>query len=350
MKYLSLFVTAGMVLLFSCEKNNNNGATADVQGTWLGQWSTTDSSIYGTFLVPANQDGDRINGEMFIYQGLPSGNGYRPEYSGRIDGDKAKVFMEVSSLDVFGNGDVTDENVVEGEFSVSGYANGSFYGNKYPLLFPEIEVVSTLENSSSWYNYIFLVDDNLWLTNNDADNIEVFNKNGEKISERDDKFISFNPTVSYRDTFRVYSLEYWEDQKISIFNKDGVLLDDFVIDKGRPDGLAYKDGVLYCSYRPQREIFAYNEDGVLVDSTNIDYINFSTFLVYEEGFLVSGSYTPYLFYINKEGELLKTFNVEHDVFSIAYDISGDIYCLAVEFKFGGSTTLYTYRIIKVNLG
>ena len=130
MRRFILFSLAGF-LLISCEKDKTNTASSDFHGTWRGTWTTSDNTMSGTFVAPANQSGDEIQGEVFLNILEPDEDQYSPEYTGNIDGNEARVLFSVSSVDIQVKANLISESEISGSFSVSGYFEGSFGGIKW---------------------------------------------------------------------------------------------------------------------------------------------------------------------------------------------------------------------------
>lgn len=350
MKQIAVIFLSVLFLLNSCKKESEELSAVNVHGVWLGTWHTDDNLMHGSFLTPADQQNKRIDGEIFIRFGYPSGDGYSPDYVGNVDGDEVRVSMNISGVTITGEGKVTDEKEVTGRFYVSDNIQGSFSGTKYPLMNTHTEEVYVIERSESWHRSLFAVDDKLWISNMSEDKFEIISKSGEKIETRDDDFVRMNPAAFGGSYFWVYGTDYeLGEEKIYKYTINGDRIDGFVIDKFWPDGLCYDNNTIFCSYSYDRKIYSYNEQGVLTDSTTIDFLYVNSFLRYEEGFLVAGYNSPYLFHMDSNGSLIKAYQIEENIISLARTSNGEIFCLTEEVIFGDDPITYTYKVLFMDI-
>jgi hypothetical protein len=344
---LLVFISAMFV---SCDKKDEVSWSANVEGIWLGNWQTDDELLSGSFLAPVIQSDNKIEGQVFIRFTPPNDNSYGPDFFGSIREDKAHVQMNISNLDIQGEGKVENDSLVTGRFDVENYAQGDFEGSKYPLNQIKAEEIYVLENSPTWHTKLIALEEVLWLTDIERSEIKVIDKSGELISVFEDSIINMNPVTSGNNGIWVYSFDYESEQSgFSLYGLDGHLNDFVLLDIAGPEVIDFDSDTIYGTFFAGRKIYSFTRTGTLVDSINIDYIYPGTFLRYKNGFLIGGTRSSYLFYIDEEGNLLEAFYINDEIVNITMDSDKNIYCLTEEINFGEPATTYSYRVYRLGL-
>jgi hypothetical protein len=337
------------IIFYSCEKDKIKSLPANVHGSWMGTWSTDDNSMHGTFLVPANQSDDQIKGEIFLRIYQPDEVGYSPEYSGIVDAEEVRVFMKIEGLDIRAIANSIDDTEASGFFDVGGEITGTFLGKKYPMSISSTEEIYTIEQTDNWYRNFFIVDDNFWISNIETDLFEVIDKNGKQIEKKANTFIESRPAYCDGTNFWVYGQDYYNPNKaVYKITPDGEILDSILLNQNDVSNICYYNNTLYYSVYSANTIYAVNHLGELLDSTKFDYVYLNSFVVHEDGFLLQ-TYSPYLIYISKQGELKNLYQLENSIYGIAKDSYGGIFCFTDELHTGANGVTETYRIVKTDL-
>lgn len=349
MKKLVIALTGVLYILCSCEKDKNNLPPAEVHGTWMGTWSTNDNSLQGTFLVPANQSDDEIEGEIYVNIKTPSEVGYRPKYTGKVEANEVRVAMKIEGLEIRAVASLESETETSGVFQVGEEISGNFSGSKYPLTVPTIEQKYQIEQTEMWYQNLFLVNNEFWINNISTSMFEVIDIYGNFVESKENSMVEHRPASFDGTNFWVYGKDY-ENPNNCVYKltTDGEVLDSISIEKPDVENISYLGNTLYCTfYSGGNTIYAVNQQGEFIDSTKFDYCYISKYIAYKEGFLLQ-SYSPYLIYINKHGELIHTYQLNHNIYDIARNANEDIYCLTDELIYENDIS-DTYRIIKVDI-
>ena len=349
MKRLILFSLAG-ILLLSCEKDRNNEPPSDFHGTWKGTWTTNDNSMHGNFVAPANQSGDEITGEVFVNILFPDEEGYRPEYTAHVEGDEARVLFSVSGVDIQVKADLISESEISGTFLVPGYFEGTFSGTKSPLTIASTTDIYTIHETEAWYENMYRVDNQFWLLNYMTSLFEVVDQSGNLVGTRDAEMIGFHPAFSDGTFFWVYGKDYYNlNNAVYKMTSEGEILDSILMKRDNLEALYVKDDVLYCSFFAGRSICEVDNNGNLIDSVTVDFLYPTDYIVYPDGILVAASYSPYIFYIDYQGNILYTYQVENGIYSMIEGENGEYYCFTDELIYGDGEVSDTYRVIKFNL-
>lgn len=348
MKKVCILIFLGTIIFCSCEKEKS--APANVHGTWIGNWTTDDSSLQGTYIAPANQNEDQIEGEVFIHMLIPSEEGYRPEYTGHVDENQVRVLFRTQGIDIQVTANIENTSEISGTFKAEDYFQGTFTGSKYPLVLSETQTIFVNEKSDNWYENMFIADDNFWIYNIGSGMFEVYNKSGEWIESRDAGFLESRPATFDGTCFWVYGISY-ENPGNNVYKvtSEGIVLDSIAMERKDIDGLYISNNTLYCTLFANQNIYTLDSEGNFTDSLKIDFLYPTTYLAYKEGFLVGASYSPYLFYINKQGTFMGGYQIDNNVYFLTQNQKGEIYCFTDEFVDEGGQTFDTYRIEKIEL-
>ncbi len=347
MKKLIVALTGVLIIVCSCEKDKDKLPLANVHGSWIGTWSTDDNFMYGTFLAPANQEDDEIRGEIFVNINSPSMVGYSPEYSGKADAEEVRVSMKIEGLEIRATANLESDVETSGTFQVGDDITGTFSGSKHSLTVSGTEEIYSIDETDTWYNNFFIVNNNFWVSNLETNKFEVIDKSGNFVENRDNLFIETRPAFFDGTNFWVYGLDYENlNNNVYKISENGDVLDSISLEAKEINNICYHENTLYYSVFSNNTIYAVNSQGELTDSTKFEYIYLNKFIVYKEGFLLQ-SYSPYLIYIDKQGTLLEIYQVNNTIYSIAQDATGGIYCFTDELIYGNDGVSDTYRIVKV---
>lgn len=153
------------ILSISCEKNDIKTAGCDINGYWIGTWES-DSELRGTFLSGVEQTNTKFNGEVSISVYSPNSNGYSTEYNGTVKNKNIKIVMDISTVDIIVEGDVSDNQTVEGNFSVPYLKmRGIFSGEMLPSSNPAIRKIFSFipVSQGDRIHTILCVGDKLWI-------------------------------------------------------------------------------------------------------------------------------------------------------------------------------------------
>jgi len=329
--FISVIMTFLFILLISCEKNDETDAV-NINGSWLGTWNIDDEHMSGTFLTPVIQNGGNFEGEMFIMIDGPEINGYRPEYRGAISGNEPRVTATISGVEVIGKGTVENDSVY-GRFTISNLGiEGGFSGIKYPMSRPEYSILWTLKHTDDFYRKIFCMGSEIWLKSFMSDDYFAINHNGTDLGTR-----SLKDEI-YSDAFASDGNKLWvetydtntEKQMISIYSSNGQFVRSFENPFESLNGsMCISGDTVFMNIPGRKYINHYTIEGVLMDSTEIPFLSYSDIERYGQGFLLS-TYAPYMFYVDKKGNLLEAYKTNLPVFNLSRSTDGNMFGLTNE--------------------
>jgi hypothetical protein len=349
---ISLFIF--IVALLSCQKETTKLSGCDVNGLWLGTWSSP-GNANGTFFAPVTQSNINITGNVFIRFDLPSLENDGVEFTAQVTDKNVKSMIDFSGVTVKVNGKVDNDTSVSGNFEVSTGMSGVFNGTKIQT---EIPVTNEIFSSSASLTGLVCVGQLLWVwTGNGiyADDkygyvVKRLNFNGNLV----DTLILPGEGYSYENKISFDGKKFWAlhsgSSTIYTFDTLGNRIDTFNSSVAiRGDAIACTGNQVYVTDGYNRVTHILNSTTQELSTIPNNYISIGALCKYKDNLYMGTTFYNTILKTDMNGNIIKAFILPGEVVSITTN-STAIWCLTQKYinktTGPGSTQ---YKILKIEL-
>jgi hypothetical protein len=306
MKTLHLFILLGLVIISSCEKDNN--VSVDMNGIWYGTY--THDGISGTFKTRLTQSSALCKGELSIKYDAPSDEAYRTDIAGIINNDKFKSKLSISFVDIDVESLQLSNTNANGIFSTNIGINGTWIGQKFALDNAKTTLIPLKKPIDYYIVSCTSINNVLWVYSYIDASFHQIDTTGNEIGTVEYKH-SVSKFVADGENIWVYN----NGEGFTKINVNGATLNSFKLPNTYFSAMAAHNGSLFCHDSFKRKIYKYNYQGQKTDSIAFPYFNLSDIEYGEGHFYLTEPDLKVVMQTDENFNILKTYPLPENGYS-----------------------------------